>query len=153
MRALLGLLAAAASGVLFGIGLAIARMTDPEKIRDFLDVTAIPAGGWDPSLAFVMGGAAIVAFFGLRLDRSMAQPFAAAAFSAPAPAGIDRSLLAGSALFGVGWGVSGFCPGPAIANLGIVPGSVIGFVVAMLVGSWAAGAAIRANIGRTAPAA
>ena len=132
--------AALASGVLFGIGLAIAQMTDPQKIEDFLDFAAIPSGGWDPSLAFVMAGAVVVAFFGLRLDRLMRKPLAAARFgSGAAPRRIDRSLVIGSAIFGIGWGLGGFCPGPAIADLGIVPGSVALFVLAMLAGSWLTG--------------
>jgi uncharacterized protein len=146
-RTFLGLVTAAVSGVIFGIGLAIARMIDPEKIKDFLDVAAIPSGGWDPSLAFVMGGALIVAFFGLRLDRRLAEPLAAPAFARPPAAAIDRPLVFGAALFGIGWGLAGLCPGPAIANLGIIPGSVLLFVVTMFAGSWLAGAAIRSPAG------
>ncbi|HET7714476.1 MAG TPA: DUF6691 family protein [Bauldia sp.] len=135
---LVAVVASALSGVIFGLGLAVARMTDPQKIKDFLDIAAIPEGGWDPSLAFVMGGAAIVAFFGLRLDRLLRKPLAAAAF-APSPAPrIDRPLVVGSAIFGVGWGLSGLCPGPAIADLGLIAGGVLPFVLAMLAGSWLA---------------
>jgi uncharacterized membrane protein YedE/YeeE len=133
------LLTALLAGVLFGFGLAIARMTDPQKIKDFLDVAAIPAGGWDPSLAFVMGGGLVVAFFGLRLDRVLARPLAAPAFSHGTRTAIDRPLVLGAAIFGLGWGLSGFCPGPAIADLGIVAGSVWPFVLAMVAGSWATG--------------
>ena len=130
-------LAALASGIVFGVGLAVSQMTDPEKVKNFLDFAAIPQGGWDPSLAFVMGGAVIVTFIGLRLRRpaGMAIP----AQVTPPRRDIDRQLVGGSAVFGVGWGLSGFCPGPAIADLGLVPESVLLFVVAMLVGSWLTG--------------
>jgi uncharacterized membrane protein YedE/YeeE len=131
-----GLLTALLSGVIFGFGLAFARMTDPQKIKDFLDLAAIPAGGWDPSLAFVMGGGLIVAFIGLRLDRYLRKPLAAPDFVRGKRSQIDRPLIAGAAIFGIGWGLSGFCPGPAIADLGIIPRGVLLFAAAMLVGSW-----------------
>jgi uncharacterized membrane protein YedE/YeeE len=144
---------AGVSGVIFGVGLAVSRMTDPEKVQDFLDIAAIPDGGWDPSLAFVMGAAALVAFFGLRIDRLVKKPIISQSFS-PLPAqAIDRPLVAGAALFGVGWGISGLCPGPAIANLGIVPTSVALFIAAMLAGSWFAGALPRFSKGRQVIAA
>jgi uncharacterized membrane protein YedE/YeeE len=140
--------AAAASGIIFGIGLAVSRMTDPQKVKDFLDIAAIPEGGWDPSLAFVMGGAALVAFFGLQIDKLIRNPIVAQSFS-PLPAQtIDRPLVFGAALFGVGWGISGLCPGPAVANLGIVPSSVALFIAAMFAGSWLAGALPSLNKGR-----
>jgi uncharacterized membrane protein YedE/YeeE len=138
-RALPPLAAALLAGIVFGFGLAIARMTDPSKIKDFLDLAAIPSGGWDPSLAFVMGGGLIVAFFGLRLDRVLARPLLVPAFTHGTRTAIDRPLVIGAAIFGVGWGLSGFCPGPAIADLGIVAGSVWPFVVAMIGGSWVTG--------------
>jgi len=140
-RSLLALGSAAASGVLFGIGLSIARMTDPNKIWNFLDLAAIPSGGWDPSLAFVMGGGMLVAIVGLRLDRflRMPVPIAAPAFITTHRVKVDRPLVIGAAVFGVGWGLSGFCPGPSVANLGLVPWQVWPFVAAMFVGSWVAG--------------
>lgn len=134
--------AAAGSGVIFGAGLAISRMIDPEKVKDFLDVAAIPSGGWDPSLALVMLGGVVVAFFGMRLDRLLTAPLAAPTFVQPDRVAIDRQLVAGAAIFGVGWGYSGLCPGPAVANLGLIPGSIALFVVAMLLGSWATGQAM-----------
>ncbi|MBN8995637.1 MAG: YeeE/YedE family protein, partial [Rhizobiales bacterium] len=146
-RALLPLVTALGAGILFGFGLAIARMTDPQKIKDFLDLAAIPSGGWDPSLAFVMGGGLIVAFFGLRLDRVIKRPLAAPAFSHGARRAIDGQLIAGAAIFGIGWGLSGFCPGPAIADLGIVAGSVWPFVAAMVGGSWITGFALEGAAG------
>lgn len=137
-RALL-IAAAAASGILFGIGLAVARMTDPKKIKDFLDFAAIPEGAWDPSLLFVMGAASLIAFFGLRTHKVLRQPLAAARFSEPWYRGVDRPLLLGSAVFGLGWGLAGLCPGPAIADLAIAPQDVLLFVAAMLAGSWLGG--------------
>lgn len=138
-RSLIAIAAAFASGIVFGLGLAIARMIDPQKVKDFLDFAAIPDGGWDPSLAFVMAGGALVAFFGLRLNRVMARPVAGPIFHTARKMRVDRRLVGGAALFGIGWGLSGFCPGPAVANLGIVPQSVAIFVVAMLAGSWLTG--------------
>ncbi len=109
--------------------------------EDFLDVAAIPAGGWDPSLAFVMGGGMLVAMVGLRLDRlfHLPAPLAAPAFIQTHRTKIDAPLVVGAAIFGVGWGLSGFCPGPSIANLGLVPADVWPFVLAMFVGSWISG--------------
>ncbi len=135
----LALISALVSGIIFGVGLSVARMTDPQKIKDFLDIAAIPSGGWDPSLAFVMGGGLLVAIFGLRLDRLLRKPIAAPAFIKTHRVKIYTPLVGGAILFGVGWGLSGFCPGPAIADLGIVPRDVIVFVIAMLVGSWVSG--------------
>ena len=143
------LVAALLSGIIFGIGLAIARMIDPQKIKDFLDIAAIPSGGWDPSLAFVMGGGLVVAIVGMRLDRLLKKPIAGPTFIKTRRVVIDGQLVAGAAIFGVGWGLSGFCPGPAVANLGVVPGSVILFVAAMLVGSWGAGQVLEWSEGRT----
>ena len=140
-RSILAFASAAVGGILFGIGLSIARMTDPNKIWNFLDLAAIPSGGWDPSLAFVMAGGLAVGIFGLRLDRwlGMSAPVAAPAFIKTHRTRVDTPLVAGAAIFGVGWGLSGFCPGPAVADLGLVAGDAWPFVVAMFVGSWAAG--------------
>jgi uncharacterized membrane protein YedE/YeeE len=130
---------ALASGVLFGLGLAISQMIDPAKIWNFLDFAAIPTGGWDPSLAFVMGGGVLVAFFGMRADRWLRKPVAGPAFIKTHRTRIDAQLVAGAATFGVGWGLSGFCPGPAFADFGLMPLSVGLFVLALLTGSWIAG--------------
>jgi uncharacterized membrane protein YedE/YeeE len=131
--------AALASGVIFGVGLAVSRMIDPAKVQNFLDFAAIPTGGWDPSLAFVMGAGVLVALIGMRLDKVLRKPIAGPQFVATTRTRIDRPLVAGAAIFGVGWGLSGFCPGPAFADLGLMPGSVIVFVAALLAGSWLAG--------------
>jgi uncharacterized membrane protein YedE/YeeE len=152
-RAVSSIVTAASTGVIFGIGLAVSRMTDPQKVKDFLDIAAIPQGGWDPSLAFVMGAAALVAFFGLRIDRWIVKPVISQSFGSLPAQPVDRPLVAGAALFGVGWGISGLCPGPAIANLGIVPASVALFIAAMLAGSWLAGALPRFSKGRQVIAA
>lgn len=125
------------AGILFGIGLAISGMIDPKKVKDFLDFAAIPSGGWDPSLAFVMGGGVIVAFFFYRFARP--KPFASERFHPATYTKIDARLLGGAAIFGVGWGLSGLCPGPAIADLAIVPRDVILFIIAMAAGSWLTG--------------
>jgi uncharacterized membrane protein YedE/YeeE len=149
-RSLAAFAASLVSGVLFGIGLSVARMTDPDKIRNFLDLASIPKASWDPSLAFVMAGGLVVAAIGLRLDRRMRRPLAAPSFHRVQRVTIDAPLVIGAALFGIGWGMAGFCPGPAIAALGLIPGKVIVFVVAMFVGSWIAGH-LMARGGTTAP--
>jgi uncharacterized membrane protein YedE/YeeE len=132
-------LAALISGLVFGIGLAVSRMIDPAKVQNFLDFAAIPTGGWDPSLAFVMGGGVLVALAGMRLDRLLARPIFGPAFVQMGHSKIDRPLIFGAAIFGVGWGLSGFCPGPAFADLGLIPQNVMLFVAALLAGSWIAG--------------
>jgi uncharacterized membrane protein YedE/YeeE len=139
-RTPLALAASLFSGVLFGVGLTVARMIDPQKIQDFLDLAAVPSGGWDPSLAFVMVGGVLVFFVGYRLRRLLRQPLAAPAFSDPDRTRIDWPLIAGSVLFGIGWGAAGLCPGPAIADLALVPTDALLFVAAMLAGSRLAGA-------------
>ena len=117
---------ALAAGALFGLGLAVSGMTNPDKVLNFLDL----AGRWDPSLALVMGGALLVSVPGFALIRRH-RPDACAA---PAYQHVDTRLLAGSALFGMGWGIAGYCPGPALANLAHA-GEAIAFVGAMLAGS------------------
>lgn len=124
--------AALLAGLAFGTGLALSGMLDPARVLGFLDVT----GAWDPSLAFVLGGAVGVSAVGQILSRTMAQPLLAKRFDAPGTHRIDLPLLCGSALFGVGWGLAGFCPGPALASLSLgIPRSVV-FVGAMLAGMW-----------------
>ncbi len=117
---------ALAAGALFGLGLAVSGMTNPDKVLNFLDL----AGRWDPSLGLVMGGALLVSVPGFALIRRH-RPDACAA---PAYQHVDTRLLAGSALFGIGWGIAGYCPGPALANLAHA-GEAIAFVGAMLAGS------------------
>ena len=118
------------AGTLFGGGLALGGMTDPERVRDFLDLF----GNWDPTLAFVMGGALIVMVIAWQVQKRMAAPAFAAKFTLPDRTDLTPNLLGGAALFGVGWGVAGLCPGPGIAALVIEPASAAIFVVAMLAG-------------------
>ncbi len=118
------------AGLIFGVGLFVSRMSNPAKVLGFLDVT----GNWDPSLAFVMGGALAVTALGNWIARSRPAPLAAGSFQWPTARDIDARLVAGAALFGAGWGLVGFCPGPALAGLGFGFWQVALFVVAMLVG-------------------
>lgn len=122
---------ALASGVLFGLGLAVSGMTDPDKVRNFLDL----AGAWDPSLALVMAGALLVALPGYAWVRGRGASASGEPLHLPAATRIDARLLGGSALFGIGWGIAGYCPGPALANLAHGAPGAIAFVVAMLAGS------------------
>lgn len=118
------------SGALFGAGLTLSGMTDPARVRGFLDVF----GRWDPTLAFVMGGAVIVMAIAWRVQSRMARPVFGEKFSLPDRRDFDGRLIAGSALFGIGWGMAGLCPGPAVASLALSPLSVIPFLAAMLAG-------------------
>ncbi|MBI1620554.1 DUF6691 family protein [Aquamicrobium zhengzhouense] len=123
-----------ALGLLFGGGLVVSGMADPAKVLNFLDLF----GTWDPSLAFVMGGAVIVAFIGYRLVLRRERPLAGGAFHLPTRQDIDIRILVGPAIFGVGWGLGGFCPGPAIAALGLGAPGTLAFVPAMILGMFAA---------------
>jgi uncharacterized protein len=124
------LFSALAAGLLFGSGLVVSAMIDPAKVLGFLDL----AGDWDPSLALVMAGAIPVAALGFRLAATRTAPVLDMTFRGPTRTAIDRPLLAGAALFGIGWGLVGFCPGPALASLALGRGETVIFVVAMLVG-------------------
>ncbi len=117
-------------GVLFGLGLIISGMTNPAKILAFLDI----AGAWDPSFIFVMGGAVLVGLIAFYLAKNRTQSFLGGAMHIPTRRDIDRPLIIGSALFGVGWGLAGFCPGPALVSLGSGELKALVFVVAMLGG-------------------
>lgn len=127
-------LAALVSGLIFGFGLAISGMTQPTKVLGFLDVLGIASGTWDPTLAFVMIGALAVAAPGYLLTRRRDRPLLAKVAAWPTKSEIDRPLIAGAALFGLGWGLVGLCPGPAIANLATLSSRIVAFVVAMAVG-------------------
>jgi hypothetical protein len=127
---MLAVLSSLAVGTLFGAGLAISQMMVPAKVLGFLDV----AGAWDPTLAMVMIGALAAAAPGFALARKLQAPVLAAAFETPTRRDLDARLLAGAAVFGVGWGLSGFCPGPALAALSTGIWQVTAFVAAMLAG-------------------
>ncbi len=122
---------AAIAGVVFGAGLAVSQMTNPNKILSFLDVS----GGWDPSLLLVMGAALAVSAVANRIARRRGTTLFGEALHLPKSAGVDRRLLAGATLFGIGWGLAGFCPGPAIAATVTGEPSVWVFVCAMLAGT------------------
>ena len=126
-------------GVLFAVGLGVSGMTHPSKVLAFLDVT----GDWDPSLALVMGGGVLVNFFVFRLALRRGAPILARSFSMPEKATVDAPLLLGAAIFGIGWGIGGFCPGPAIVSLASGATPVIAFVAAMLLSMLASDAAKR----------
>ena len=128
------ILAALACGLIFGFGLAISGMTQPTKVLGFLDVLGIGSGTWDPTLAFVMIGALAVAAPGYALARRRERPVLAPASLWPGKTDIDRPLVAGAVLFGIGWGLVGLCPGPAIANLATASPRVVAFVIAMGIG-------------------
>ena len=123
-------LMALASGLLFGAGLAWSGMADPMRVRSFLDLF----GNWDPTLAFVMGGAMIPMALAWTIRSRMAMPLAAPAFDLPGTAKLDRPLALGAVMFGMGWGIAGLCPGPALADLAIAPLAVLPFVGAMFAG-------------------
>jgi uncharacterized membrane protein YedE/YeeE len=128
---------AAVSGLLFGAGLYISQMVDPMKVLRFLDFTAIPRGGWDPSLAFVIVAAIGVMFVAIRISRGRQQPMFDAAFHEPEYKRIDARLVGGAALFGIGWGMSGICPGPAISLVAFWPPNLLLYLVALFAGSYA----------------
>lgn len=123
-----------AIGLIFGLGLIVSGMSNPAKVLNFLDVGGIPAGTWDASLAFVMAGAVAVTFIGFSRVLKLAHPFFAERFYVPTRRDIDAKILVGPAIFGVGWGLAGFCPGPALTALGFGSASAFIFVAAMSAG-------------------
>ena len=127
------ILAAFAAGILFGLGLTISGMANPAKVLAFLDI----AGDWDPTLAFVMGGAIVAAFPAFRWAKRRAHPLLGDKWFIPERSDIDTRLVAGAAIFGIGWGLAGFCPGPGLAALGLAPEQALTFVIAMIVGALA----------------
>jgi uncharacterized membrane protein YedE/YeeE len=117
-------------GLLFGWGLLISGMTDPAKVIGFLDL----AGNWDPSLAFVMGGAILVGLFGFAAAKKRTQSLLGGAMQLPSSRDIDRRLVLGSLAFGAGWGIAGFCPGPGIVSMGAGESKAALFVLSMVAG-------------------
>lgn len=134
--------AALVAGMLFGLGLSVGGMVDPAKVLGFLDV----AGRWDPTLAFVMAGALTVTAVGYRAVLRRRAPLLGDRFHLPAARVLDGRLIVGAAVFGVGWGLAGFCPGPAIASLGFADGRIALFVVAMAAGAGAHALVARAGV-------
>jgi uncharacterized membrane protein YedE/YeeE len=139
-----------AIGLLFGLGLVVSGMSNPATVLGFLDFAAIGAGAWDPRLAFVLVGAVGVAALGYRLVLQRRQPVFADAFHLPTATSIDARLVFGAAIFGVGWGLVGFCPGPAFVAVGTGAAPALLFAAAMLVGM-AAARALAANLSRNRP--
>ncbi len=117
-------------GLMFGVGLLLSGMTNPSKVQGFLDL----AGTWDPSLAFVMGGGVLVGWLGFAWAKKKTRSLSGAAFQWPEMTHIDRSLVLGSGVFGIGWGLAGFCPGPALVSMAAGNDKALVFVLAMLVG-------------------
>ncbi len=118
------------TGMLFGVGLAVGGMTDPGRVLGFLDFF----GAWDATLAFVMGGAVITTTVGYRLVLGQGKPLFADGFHLPTREDVDRPLVVGAALFGIGWGLVGYCPGPAVASLTAGQSGTLWFLGAMVVG-------------------
>ena len=123
-------LVALISGIIFGLGLALSQMIDPNKVLNFLDVT----GNWDPSLAFVMMGALAVSMLSFRFILKRSAPVFESGFHVSKQAVINRPLLLGAGLFGIGWGMTGYCPGPAIASLGLLSIEGVVMVIAIYAG-------------------
>jgi uncharacterized protein len=128
-------------GTLFGVGLAISQMTNPERVIGFLDIT----GRWDPTLALVMAGALIVTLPGFYLVLRRPRPVIERQFHLPSQSNIDRRLLCGAALFGAGWGLAGMCPGPALAALVTGQTGLFVFAGAMIAGQWLASGLMRGS--------
>jgi uncharacterized membrane protein YedE/YeeE len=129
------LAAAVVTGIIFGFGLSISEMVNPARVIGFLDI----AGRWDPTLAFVMGGALAITFPAFIFITRRGRPLLGGKFILPTKREMDRPLILGAAVFGIGWGLGGFCPGPALAALASGSSSVILFVLAMIAGQWFAG--------------
>ena len=128
------LAAACATGIIFGLGLSISEMINPTRVIGFLDI----AGRWDPTLMFVMGGALAITLPAFALTLRRARPLLDDQFLLPTKRDIDRLLISGAAIFGIGWGLGGFCPGPALAALASGSPAVFLFVLAMVIGQWLA---------------
>jgi uncharacterized membrane protein YedE/YeeE len=123
-----------ALGLVFGLGLVVAGLSDPAKVLNFLDLAAIPTGGWDPSLALVLAAATGITYLGYRLVLRRPRPLLAAQFHLPSRTSIEAPVIVGPALFGLGWGLVGLCPGPALTALGAGHAEALIFVPAMLIG-------------------
>jgi len=138
-------------GLLFGSGLVISGMSNPEKVLNFLDLAAIPSGGWDPSLALVMAGGVVVTYLGYKLVLKRERPLFDAQFHLSNAKNIDTPIIVGPAIFGIGWGLAGFCPGPAFTAIGTGSTSASLFVAAMIAGMVAARLLALRQLGIVAP--
>jgi uncharacterized protein len=125
-------------GIVFGLGLLLSGMSNPQKVLNFLDLTAIRSGGWDPSLILVMAGVVGVTFAGFRLIFRRQRPLLGGRFQLPPSQTLDWRIATGPAIFGIGWGLAGICPGPAFVDLGYGSPAITLFVVAMMIGMAAA---------------
>lgn len=143
MRLILSFIA----GALFGTGLYLSGMTDTDKVQGWLDIF----GDWDPTLAFVMGGAILPMAIAWRVTRRARAPLVGGAFPVPADPEVDRRLVIGSTLFGMGWGLSGLCPGPAVASLSFGGTEGLVFLIAMLAGMFLA-PGVKLRLDRASPA-
>lgn len=141
-------ISAFAVGLIFGVGIAISGMINPAKVLNFFDI----AGTWDPSLIFVMGGALVTTFIGYRFVLRRGKPVIEERFQLPTARDIDARLIGGAAVFGIGWGIAGFCPGAAVPALGSGKIEVVGFVAALLAGLWVARLVQAKQAGRKAMA-
>ena len=135
-------------GLIFGIGISISGMANPAKVLNFFDI----AGTWDPSLIFVMGGAVVVTFIGYRVVLKRPAPMLEQKFQLPTRRDLDLPLIGGAAVFGVGWGIAGFCPGGALPALGTGRSEVFVFVAALLAGIFAVNLFRRLQMQRSATA-
>ena len=122
------------AGLIFAAGLTLGGMTDPRKVQGFLDVGEIFTGRWDASLAFVMGGALLISLIAFALVKATDTPWASATLELPSRRDIDTRLVIGAVVFGTGWGIAGYCPGPALASVLAGGADALYFVTAMLVG-------------------
>lgn len=136
MKTVMGYIA----GLLFGLGLALAGMTDPARVLGFLDLF----GAWDPTLMFVLGGAVVTTFIGYRFVFRQERPMIGETFQLPTRQDLDGRLIGGAALFGIGWGLSGYCPGPAIASIAGLTAPLVAMLIAMVAG-WFVARAIPAR--------
>lgn len=132
---MINLFSALVAGLMFGAGLFVSNMIDPNKVLGFLDI----AGDWDPSLALVMAGALAVAIPGFRWVRKQGRPVLDSRFHVTDRTELDLSLLIGAAIFGIGWGMTGYCPGPAVANLALGNAEALLMVISIYAGFWIAG--------------
>ncbi len=135
-------------GLVFGIGLVISGMANPAKVLNFLDLF----GNWDPSLIFVMGSAVLVTALGYRFVLRRPRPMIEGTFRVPPSLPVEPNLIVGPAIFGIGWGLGGFCPGPALTATGLLAAGTLVFVPMMFIGMWLARAAAQARVMANRPA-